>query len=69
MSNHYYIVLRVDTVNLFEEEIADRWLKVCPRRKVNNRTADVKIPRETALFNDESRLVVTRSRLNSLSST
>ncbi|MFT4714322.1 MAG: REP element-mobilizing transposase RayT [Candidatus Azotimanducaceae bacterium] len=67
MSNHYHIVLRMNTANLSDEEVADRWLKLCPGRKVHKRHADVQIVRKTALLNDESRLAEIRSRLSSLS--
>jgi hypothetical protein len=29
MSNHYRIVLRMDSANISDEEVVDRWLKLC----------------------------------------
>jgi putative transposase len=67
MSNHYHIVLRMNAVNLSDDEVADRWLKLCPGRKVPNRAADIQIARRTALLNDKPKLAEIRTRLGSLS--
>jgi REP element-mobilizing transposase RayT len=67
MSNHYHIVLRMNAVDMSDEEVADRWLKLCPGRKVDNRAANIQIVRKAALLNDEPRLAEIRSRLSSLS--
>ena len=67
MSNHYHIVLRMDSTILSDEEVTDRWLKLCPGRKVNKRAADVQLARKGALLSNESRLAELRARLNSLS--
>ena len=67
MNNHYHIVLKMDSVKLTDEEIAERWLKLCPGRKVYTHASDIKLVRKAALLNDESRLEEIRARLGSLS--
>ncbi|MFT6433104.1 MAG: hypothetical protein ACJAVI_001146 [Candidatus Azotimanducaceae bacterium] len=67
MSNHYHIVLRMESVDLSDEEVADRWLKLCPGRKVYKHVADVESVRRAALLNSASRLGEIRIRLASLS--
>jgi len=67
MSNHYHIVLRMDSTRLSDEEVADRWLKLCPGRQVDRRATDVQLARRGALLNNELRLEEVRSRLSSLS--
>jgi REP element-mobilizing transposase RayT len=67
MSNHYHIVLRMEPVDLSDEEVADRWLKLCPGRKVYHRSGDVQSIRKAAILNSQSRLVEIRARLSSLS--
>jgi putative transposase len=67
MSNHYHIVLRMNAVDLSDEEVADRWLKLCPGRKIGNRTTDVQLVRRSALLRDATRMATVRARLCSLS--
>jgi REP element-mobilizing transposase RayT len=67
ISNHYHIVLRIDDVNLSDEEVTTRWLKLCPGRRVDNHAADIQIVRKAALLNDPFRISEIRSRLSSLS--
>jgi REP element-mobilizing transposase RayT len=67
MSNHYHIVLRMEPVDLSDEEVADRWLKLCPGRKVYHRSGDVQSIRKAAILNSQSRLLEIRARLSSLS--
>lgn len=67
MSNHYHIVLRMEPVNISNEEVADRWLMLCPGRKVYKHAADVQSVRKAAILNSESKLAVIRARLGSLS--
>jgi len=67
MSNHYHIVLRVESFDLSDEEVADRWLKLCPGRKVTKNTADVQMVRKATILNDGAMLEMLRARLGSLS--
>lgn len=67
MSNHYHIVLRLESVQLSDEEVADRWLKLCPGRKVYSNVEEVQAMRRSTLLGDETRLEELRSRLGSLS--
>jgi len=67
MHNHYHIVLRMEAVDLSDEEVADRWLKICPGRKVYSNVDEVAAVRRAALLCDEARLKEIRARLGSLS--
>jgi len=67
MSNHYHMVLRMESEDLTDEEVADRWLKVCPGRRVIKNAADVQRVRKLAILNDAAMLETLRARLRSLS--
>jgi len=65
MSNHYHIVLQVSpsrTDDWSDEDIVDRWMRLCPQ---NNE--DLQAARKTALLQDAARLTVLRERLGCLS--
>jgi len=67
MTNHYHIVLRLESQDLSDEEVADRWLRLCPGRRVAKRVAEVQSIRKAAILGDEEMLEVLRGRLGSLS--
>tara|TARA_B100000315_G_scaffold99307_1_gene91369 strand:+ start:7970 stop:8713 length:744 start_codon:yes stop_codon:yes gene_type:complete len=70
MSNHYHLVLKVEpngSASLADDEIADRWLKLCPGRRASNKTIDSLSVHKAALLSDPERLTELRARLSSLS--
>jgi len=67
MNNHYHIVLRMESPDLDDESVAERWLKVCPGRRVYKNAAAVQLARKAAILNDPAMLDELRGRLGSLS--
>jgi hypothetical protein len=67
MTTHYHIVLRVESVNLSDEEVVEQWLKLCPGRKVYSRSKEVESVRRATLLQNESKLAEIRARLGALS--
>lgn len=69
MSNHYHIVLTLhpeQTAAWCDEEVVDRWLKLCPGRRAKDGT-DTRSIRAKVLMTRPETLVQLRSRLCSLS--
>ncbi len=70
MDNHYHIVLAVEPARArrwTDEEVAERWLKVCPGRKPRKPDPASDDTRKAELLADPARLSEMRSRLCSLS--
>ncbi|MFT4719621.1 MAG: REP element-mobilizing transposase RayT [Candidatus Azotimanducaceae bacterium] len=67
MSNHYHIVLGIDRLGLTDEEIADRWLQLCPVACQGERGLTLHAARRLAIINSKARLAELRARLHSLS--
>ena len=67
MSNHYHIVLSIDPIELTDEEVADRWLQLCPAANRGKGVRAQKADRRRAIIGNQTRLAVLRSRLQSLS--
>jgi len=70
MSNHYHIVLELQPERCrqwSDEDIADRWLTLCPGRQVRKDAAEIRSIRRVSLLADQQRLAELRSRLASLS--
>jgi len=65
MSNHYHVVLSIDPSEMTDDEVADRWLKLCP--VVDDRTGVIYAARRDAILNSRERLTELRGRLMSLS--
>ena len=38
MSNHYHIVLTITAIDLSDDEVAERWLMLCPVKQVGDNT-------------------------------
>ncbi len=67
MSNHYHLVLNVKpetTESWTEDEIANRWISLNPRK---NENAEARALRAKILVEDKQRLTLLRERLGSLS--
>jgi putative transposase len=67
MSNHYHIVLTIEPTLLSDEEVAERWLKLCP---VKTKVADIDQAhnfRKSLIMENDDRLAELRDRLQSLS--
>jgi hypothetical protein len=67
MSNHYHIVLSIDPLGLSDEEVADRWLQLCPVASQGERAQTLHAARRWATINNKERLAELRARLHSLS--
>jgi putative transposase len=67
MSNHYHIVLGIDPLGLTGEEVAHRWLQLCPVASQYKRAQTLHAARRWAIINSKERLVELRARLHSLS--
>jgi len=70
LSNHYHIVLKMDphrVNNWKDEEVADKWIQVCPRTPLHPDAAARAEVRKAAMLEDKERLLVLRERLGSLS--
>ena len=70
MSNHYHIVLHLDpskSNDWSDEDVVDRWMKLCPRRATGEHARQIKAMYRMTLLQDTERLTVLRSRLCSLS--
>jgi len=67
MSNHYQIVLRIEEPDLSDEEVADRWLTLCPGRKVLKNADEAHAIRKASILQDAALLQILRGRLASLS--
>ncbi|MFT7042922.1 MAG: hypothetical protein ACI90G_001750 [Urechidicola sp.] len=67
MSNHYHIVLRIDPLGITDEEVADRWLQLCPVESNGEREETLQAARRRAIISDKERLAELRTRLQSLS--
>ena len=70
LSNHYHIVLKMDPdrVNSWDdEEVADKWTQLCPRKPSHPHAAARAEVRKAAMLADKERLLVLRERLGSLS--
>ena len=67
MSNHYHIVLKVspdDTLAWTDEDLADRWISLNPRKNDNSRSRQL---RRLTLQANKEMLKILRTRLGSLS--
>jgi len=70
MSNHYHIVLQLHPERCLQwsdEDIADRWLMLCPGRHLNKDAAEIRSIRRASILANQQRLIELRSRLSSLS--
>jgi REP element-mobilizing transposase RayT len=70
MSNHYHIVLETQPqacVKWSDEEVAERWLSVCPGRKPPGPGDEIGEQRKQSLLSNPRRLETLRHRLGSLS--
>jgi len=67
MSNHYHIVLNIEQSTLTDEEVADRWLQLCPTPANNKHTQTLHAARKLSILNNAGRLTELRARLSSLS--
>jgi REP element-mobilizing transposase RayT len=67
MSNHYHIVLNVDSLDLTDDEVADRWLQLCPVAARGEQAKTLHDSRRWAIINNRERLAELRTRLHSLS--
>ncbi|MBD3648611.1 MAG: transposase [Pseudomonadales bacterium] len=70
MSNHYHIVLRTDPRrpgHWSDDEVAERWLQICPGRKPRKPDPDIHEKRKHALLADPAQIERLRKRLGSLS--
>jgi REP element-mobilizing transposase RayT len=67
MSNHYHIVLSVDSLALTDDEVADRWLKLCPVAAQDEKALTLLAARRAAIINNKERLAELHARLHSLS--
>jgi hypothetical protein len=67
MSNHYHIVLSIDPIELTDEEVADRWLQLCPAATRGKEVHAQRADRRRAIIGNQARLAVLRARLQSLS--
>jgi len=67
MSNHYHIVLSIDPLDLTDEQVADRWLQLCPVANQNENAQTLHAARHWAIINNKERLAELRARLCSLS--
>ena len=67
MSNHYHLVVRMESSELTDEEVAERWLKLCP---VSGDEGDVDkrfLNRKAQIIQDANRVTELHQRLHSLS--
>ena len=70
MSNHYHIVLTIDPKKCDswdDEEVASRWMSLCPGRRVTGDASRIRSARKDAVLANPKRLQELRSRLGSLS--
>lgn len=70
MSNHYHLVLKVDPIatnNWSDQEIAERWLQLCPPKKSGQEDKTTLELSIKALLLQPDRIQVLRQRLGSLS--
>ncbi|MEO1526882.1 MAG: hypothetical protein AAFX06_15705 [Planctomycetota bacterium] len=70
LSNHYHLILRTrpDIVSSWDDtEIARRWLKICPRRKINGKPGEPSISELDSIRNCPEKVAEIRSRLSSIS--
>jgi REP element-mobilizing transposase RayT len=69
MSNHYHIVLSIDSLALTDEEVADRWLQLCPVASQGDgaQTPSLHAARCFTIIENKERLAELRARLHSLS--
>jgi len=67
MSNHYHIVLSIDPLGLTDDEVADRWLQLCPVASQGEKAQTLHAARRWAIINNKERLAELRVRLHSLS--
>lgn len=66
LSNHYHLILRTrpDVVETWDDtEVARRWLKICPQRKVGSRPAEPSEPELNSIRNCPVKLAEIRKRL------
>jgi REP element-mobilizing transposase RayT len=67
MSNHYHIVLSIDQSGLTDEEVADRWLQLCPASSQCEGVQMQHAARRCAIINNKEKLAELHARLHSLS--
>ena len=67
MSNHYHIVLTITAIDLSDDEVAERWLMLCPVKQVGDNTEQDHNFRKSLIIEDSDRLAELRDRLRSLS--
>ena len=67
MSNHYHIVLSVESETLTDVEVADKWLLLCPVKAKNTSQKYCHEASKLAILGDSDRLAELRKRLRSLS--
>jgi len=67
MSNHYHIVLSVEPTDLTDEEVAAKWLQLCPVHPQHEDQRTCHEARKAAIVNDPKKLAELRARLRSLS--
>jgi len=67
MSNHYHIVLTITSIDLSDDEVAERWLMLCPVKQVGGNTEQDHNFRKSLIIEDTDRLAELRNRLRSLS--
>jgi hypothetical protein len=70
LSSHYHIVLRTDPHRVddwSDEEVADKWIQVSPRKPSHPDAAARAKIRRAAMLEDKERLLILRERLGSLS--
>jgi len=67
MSNHYHIVLTMTPTMLSDDEVAERWLRLCPVKQRGDHTEQAYNFRKSLIMANEDRLAELRGRLQSLS--
>jgi REP element-mobilizing transposase RayT len=67
MSNHYHIVLSIDSNTQTDDEVADSWLQLCPVATQDDKAQTLHSARRWAIINNKERLAELRARLRSLS--
>lgn len=67
MSNHYHIVLTVEPILLSDEEVAEKWLQLCPAKRGGDNLEQTHHFRKSLIMENSERLAELRNRLQSLS--
>ena len=67
MSNHYHIVMTIKPLLLSDDEVAEKWLQLCPVKRLGDHWEETHNFRKLLIMDDSDRLIELRGRLQSLS--